>query len=586
MPNPYISLLKTAWKYARHERKKYLLVYVLFFLANVTFSLNPVLFGWFIGKIQQDSAHLPRYALMYASAYFTIKLVEWCLHGPARIMERQLAFNLSRNFLRERYHQALHLPVKWHQDNHSGSVINRIRKAYESLKEFFERGFMYLHAVCKLLFSMIAMLYFSPLYGSIGIVMGVLCMWLLLRFDRPFIKTLNEMNEREHVVSATLFDSLSNIMTVITLRLEKSMENGLLAKVQRIWPPFRKNTVINEWKWFVAEMVIALIYCVIAIGYTFQHWVPGEVFQVAGLVMLLGYVNQFTSVFQDAAWQYTDVVQFNTAVETATNISDAYTQHHRPDAAPELPANWKKITISDLNFSHLAAYDDGHAPQSLHELHIFIEKGKKVALIGESGSGKSTLLAILRGLYEPEQGTVLTVDGGPLPLASLNESVTLFPQEPEIFENTIEYNVTLGLPFSSEEVLAVCESAHFSEVVDMLPQGLASDIREKGVNLSGGQKQRLALARGILAARDSEVILLDEPTSSVDPKTEAMIYDKMFEAFTDKAVISAMHRLHLLPQFDYIYVLNQGRVVAEGTFHYLRNNSPAFQELWKHQENK
>lgn len=586
MPNPYISLLKTAWKYARKQRKKYLLVYLLFFLSNVTFSLNPLLFGWFIGKIQQDSTHLPRYAIMYVGAYFTIKFVEWCFHGPARIMERQLAFNLSRNFLQERYHQALHLPVKWHQDNHSGAVINRIRKAYESLKEFFERGFMYLHAICKLLFSMLAMLYFSPLYGTIGIAMGVFCMWILIRFDRPFIKTLNEMNEREHVVSATLFDSLSNIMTVITLRLEKSMENGLLGKVQRIWPPFRKNTIINEWKWFVAEMVISLIYCVIAIGYIFQHWVPGEVFYVAGLVMLLGYVNQFTSVFQDAAWQYTDVVQFNTAVETAANIREAYLQHHRPDAAPELPANWQKIDIRELSFSHLVAYDDTHAPQSLHDLHLQIEKGKKIALIGESGSGKSTLLALLRGLYEPEQSTILTVDGGPLPLATLNESVTLFPQEPEIFENTIEYNVTLGLPFSAEEVLAVCESAHFSEVVNMLPQGLASDIREKGVNLSGGQKQRLALARGILAARDSQVILLDEPTSSVDPKTEAMIYDKMFAAFADKAIISSMHRLHLLPQFDYIYVLSHGRVVAEGTFHYLRYNSTAFQELWKHQENK
>ncbi|HEY9256749.1 MAG TPA: ABC transporter ATP-binding protein, partial [Chitinophaga sp.] len=74
MPNPYISLLKTAWKYARHQRKKYLLVYLLFFLANITFSLNPVLFGWFIGKIQQDAAGLPRYAFMYAGAYFALKL--------------------------------------------------------------------------------------------------------------------------------------------------------------------------------------------------------------------------------------------------------------------------------------------------------------------------------------------------------------------------------------------------------------------------------------------------------------------------------------------------------------------------------
>lgn len=586
MPNPYVSLLKTAWKYARKERKKYLLVYFLFLMANVIFSLNPVLFGWFIGSIQRDSAHLPRYTMIFGAAYFELKFLEWCFHGPARVMERHLAFNLSRNFLQERYHQALHLPVKWHQDNHSGAVINRIRKAYEALKEFFERGFMYLHAICKLLFSMIAMLYFSPLYGSIGIALGVLCIWIVLRFDRPFIRTLNEINEGEHLVSATLFDSLSNIMTVITLRLEKSMENGLLAKIKRIWPPFRKNTVINEWKWFVAEMMISLIYCVIAIGYVFQHWVPGEIFYVAGLVTLLGYVNQFTSVFQDVAWQYTDVVQYNTAVDTAGNISDAYTQHHRADAAPELPVDWQQITISSLSFSHTATYEDNAAPQRLHDLHILVEKGKKIALIGESGSGKSTLLAILRGLYEPEPGVMIQVNGAALPLATVNESVTLFPQEPEIFENTIEYNITLGLPFQPDEIMAVCSSAHFSEVVEMLPQGLASDIREKGVNLSGGQKQRLALARGILAARNSQVILLDEPTSSVDPKTEAMIYEKMFQAFSDKAIISAMHRLHLLPQFDYIYVLDQGRIVSEGTFHYLRANSAAFQELWRHQENK
>jgi ABC-type multidrug transport system fused ATPase/permease subunit len=121
-------------------------------------------------------------------------------------------------------------------------------------------------------------------------------------------------------------------------------------------------------------------------------------------------------------------------------------------------------------------------------------------------------------------------------------------------------------------------------VIRQLPKGLESDIREKGVNLSGGQKQRLALARGILAARESQVVLMDEPTSSVDPKTEALIYEKMFRAFADKAIISSMHRLHLLTRFDYIYVLQSGRIVDEGSFDKLLNNSPVFQELWKHQE--
>lgn len=584
MSNPYIALLRTAWHYARHEKRKYVLIYTLFFFANVIFSMNPILFGWFIGKIQQNTQQVFYYALLYAITYFGLKLVEWSFHGPARIMERQLAFNLSRNFLQERYHQALHLPVKWHQDHHSGSTINRIRKAYEALKEFFDKGFMYVHALAKLVFSVIAMLYFSPLFGCIGILLGAGTIWVIMKFDKPFIKTLDEVNEREHVVSSTLFDSLSNIMTVITLRLEKSMESGLLSKVQLIARPFRKNAMINEWKWFVADMMVTLIYVVIAAGYVYQNWEPGNVFPVAGLVTLLGFVNQFTTVFHDVAWQYTEIVQFNTHVETARNIEKAYQEQHRPDEPTDLPDDWQTIEIRNLSFSHRNQYDSNHAPQSLHNLHLTIGRGKRIALIGESGSGKSTLLSLLRGLYNPETGMQLLVDGKPFTLATINETVTLFPQEPEIFENTIAYNITLGLPFTDQEIMEVSESAHFTDVIHHLPKGLESDIREKGVNLSGGQKQRLALARGILAARESELVLLDEPTSSVDPKTEAMIYQKMFTAFENKALISSMHRLHLLYQFDYIYVLRQGRIVAEGTFEYLREHSPIFQELWKHQK--
>jgi ATP-binding cassette subfamily B protein len=277
-------------------------------------------------------------------------------------------------------------------------------------------------------------------------------------------------------------------------------------------------------------------------------------------------------------------MQFNTYVQTASVISEAYAEQHRADLPGSLPEDWKDITLEHLNFSHRESYDSRQQAQGLHDLHIHIQRGRKIALIGASGSGKSTLLSLLRGLYVPEAGFQLTVDGKLQPLERINEAVTLFPQEPEIFENTLAYNVTLGLPFSEEEILQVCESAHFTEVIQQLPEGLNTDIREKGVNLSGGQKQRLALARGILAARDSDLVLLDEPTSSVDPRTEAMIYEGLFRAFSDKAIISSMHRLHLLVHFDYVYVLHQGRVVDEGTFTHLLENSATFQELWKHQK--
>jgi ATP-binding cassette subfamily B protein len=102
MANPYISLLRTAWHYARGERKKYVLVYAMFAFENVIVAMNPILLGWFVGLIQRDTTRVFHYALLYGGCFVALKFLQWCLHGPARVMERVLAFNLSRNFLQER----------------------------------------------------------------------------------------------------------------------------------------------------------------------------------------------------------------------------------------------------------------------------------------------------------------------------------------------------------------------------------------------------------------------------------------------------------------------------------------------------
>lgn len=585
--NPYISMLLTSWKYAYQERPRYVLIYLMFGASNVIDALQPLIWGWLINELQQKGAKVLQSAWIYIALYMIIHLSSWFFHGIGRIKERKLAFNISRNFLQELYHKTLHLPVKWHQDNHSGATINRVRKAYDALKEFFENGFMYINALAKFGFSFIAMLYFSPLYGSIAIALGFFAIFLIVQFDKPFIKALEETNEKEHAVSSNLFDSLSNIITVITLRLEKRMESGLMQKIQDIFQPFRRKILINEWKWFFVDLVVALIYCTILGGYIHQTYLPGQVFLVGGLITLIMFVERFTSVFHDIAWQYTQIVSFHTNVQTASNITDAYDRWHLPESTEKLPKNWKSIHLKHLNFQH--ELDETPAENvfrpGLNDLEIEFARGRKVALIGESGSGKSTLLSLLRGLYPPQAGIEVWVDGEERNnLDLISSHVTLFPQEPEIFENTIEYNITLGLPFSATEIEHVCDTAHFGEVVQQLPGGLASNIREKGVNLSGGQKQRLALARGVLAARDSDIVLLDEPTSSVDPKTEMLIYEKMFAEFSDKAVLSSLHRLHLLTFFDYVYILQDGKVIDQGTFEYLRHNSPIFQDMWKHQE--
>jgi ABC-type bacteriocin/lantibiotic exporter with double-glycine peptidase domain len=249
------------------------------------------------------------------------------------------------------------------------------------------------------------MVYFAPMVGIIALILGIGIIWIIFLFDKPYIATLKEVNEKEHTLSSTLFDSLSNIITVITLRLEKRMEAVVMNRVGDIFPPYAKNVRINEWKWFVVDMLVGLIYSLILIGYMYQNYVPGQVFLIGGLVTLMSYVHNFTSVFHNIAWMYTDVVRYDTDVKTALNIIEAYDALEEEKKVEKLPANWQNIEIKDLNFLH---HKENEAIQKEKKMGLFdvgiqIKKGQKIAFIGKSGSGKSTLLALLRGLYQPLQ---------------------------------------------------------------------------------------------------------------------------------------------------------------------------------------
>lgn len=600
MQNPYFSLLQTAWRYAKGSRKLYLLIYVMFICANIVAAVNPFFYGWFVNSIQKNGFHVLSTVWLYGLGFLGLKLLEWCFHGPARVMERKLAFKISQNYLDDLYGKLIHLPAGWHKDHHSGSTINRLRKTYTALKDFFQSGFIYIASLMKFLISFGVMFYFSPLFGCVAVVLGSLTLFVIVKFDKPFVAALKEVNEADHKVSSSLFDSLSNILTVITLRLEKRVHTGLMEKLTAVYPPFKKFVSINEWKWFSAQMLVALIYVVMIVGYVYQHAVPGKVFMLGGLVTLLGFVNQFTSVFNDFASQYTQIVQFHTDVESSKIIEVAFEQERRIISGKQLPANWNKVVITDLNYSHPVKAEEpttvnaqgilNTAPawkksHGLQQMHLTIPRGKRVALIGESGCGKTTLLGLLRGLYEPSKYAGLEVDGKDnISFGHIANEVTLFPQEPEIFEATFEYNITLGLPFEQQEIDHVCDITRLSPVLENLEGGAASMIQEKGVNLSGGQKQRLALARGVLAAHSSSIILMDEPTSAMDPKTEQEIYLNLFKEFEGKTVISTLHRLHLLEHFDYVYVLDKGRIVEEGSLGYLLENGEVFNRLWKHQQ--
>lgn len=578
--NPYISLLQTAWRYAEERRGRYLFIYGLFTINNIITSLIPIIWGLFINRLQVEGTDALAAAWWYIGAYLLIHFGGWAVHFPARIMERKLAFELSSRLLRDVYHKVVRLPLPWHRDHHSGDTINRLRKAYEALKNFFDMGFSYFQTLARMLIALVAIVIFSPVFGTIAVVMGIIFVAIILYFDRPYIEASRETNERENRLTAGLFDSLSNIITVITLRLGARMEKDMAQRIEHIFPSFRRQTQINEKKWFSSSTATALMYCIIIVGYVYTYWQPGEVFLIGGLVTLVGYVNQFTGVFSNLTGQYTQIVRYHTDVGSIAPILEAYRQGHRPELTQEpIPRNWQSLTIRNLSFSYAGA-DDG---PGLTDVNLDLGRGQRIALIGESGSGKSTILRALRGLY-PTLSLDLLLDGQRLTNpALLFEQTTLIPQEPEIFEDTIRNNLTLGLPFTDESIRMALHISAFDEVVRDLPDGLQTAMTERGVNLSGGQKQRLSIARGLLAAKGSTLLLLDEPTSSMDPRKEVAIYERLFAHCADNTIVSTLHRLHLLRYFDYVYMVGKGRIIAQGSFEDLLKGQPLFQRMWQHQ---
>ena len=231
------------------------------------------------------------------------------------------------------------------------------------------------------------------------------------------------------------------------------------------------------------------------------------------------------------------------------------------------------ISIQDLIF----AYDEKII---LQQLSFSIKKGEKVAFVGESGSGKSTLIKIFAGLLKSERGSILygNTELKDIYLESYYEHLTYISQDTPIFDGTIRENLMFGEEKTEEEILKVLNCVQLQELISNLEYGIDTKIGERGSNLSGGEKQRLALAR--LWFEDRDIIIFDEATSALDNLTEELVMKEVLQVCKDKTVITIVHRLNTIKEYDKIIVLKQGKIVEMGKFNELINNNGYFKKLY------
>ncbi|MBI2792213.1 MAG: ABC transporter ATP-binding protein [Gammaproteobacteria bacterium] len=575
---PYISLIQTVWHYGAKWRPAIIGYYLAFILAQASLSLSPYAFGRAIDVLQNFTADRLNDVIFWLCAGVGVLLLFWLFHGPARVVERKVALKIQQTFKLSLYEDMTRLPLKWHQDHHSGNTITRVNRSAASLYRFAGDQFIYIETIVRFLTSISFLLWISLPVGLISLFCCTVVLTMIVFFDRKLIPLYDTENEIENHVGAVLFDYISNMTTVLTLRLGELTHSNMFQRMMSIWPSFNKEVVLNEVKWFAMMTLLSIVQAGLLIGYVMHSLNATGAIMIGLVVMIFRYQWEINSVFQDLSMHLGEIVRMDTDVKGVQPILDDIQRLAHAPQGEATARQWHTIEINDLAFHHALGVGRG---QVFNKIDFKIKRGEKIALIGSSGGGKSTLLNLLCGLYTPSC-VQLKIDGVVFDsLEPLQAITTLIPQDPEIFENTIAFNVTMDLPAESEKIQQVIKLAGFSKVLQSLPSGLETDIREKGLNLSVGQKQRLALARGLFAARFSSLILMDEPTSSVDLPTEKEILSGVINAFPESAMIISLHRLHLLPNFDSVIMLEKGQIIASGPISELLINPGPVQDLWQ-----
>ena len=567
------KLYATLWRHAEGRRGKVVLFVVLLIAAQLVRLTIPWFFGEAVNALQTRGME----GIVQARNDLLLMLaavgVAWTMHGPARILERFTALVVRERFADALHAKALALPVRWHEQHHSGDTLHRMTRAATSLASFGQSQFIYLQNTVSVVGPIAALFVVSRATGAAALAGYAAIGFFVVRIDSIMVRLVREENRADRRYNSALVDCLGNIATVITLRLQAPMRRMLKSRLLDIFAPLRRNIVFNEVKWGGIDLMNGGMRTGLVALYAWLDWRQRGTISVGTAVMVHQYSQQVGNVVANMAMHWNDLVRQKTEVAEVDSI---LTSASRSFGSSVPPVDWREIRVEGVRFVHPGAPSGQPA---LDDVSVELRRGRRVALVGTSGAGKSSLLRILAGMVDADRISI-AVDGAPRPqLQHLGAISLLLPQDPAVFESSVRENVTMGLAYRQAEIDRACELAGFTSVIAQLPQGFETLISERGLNLSGGQKQRLALARGLLAAKDVGLVLLDEATSSVDATTEAEIYDRVMAAFAGACIVSSVHRLHLLRRFDTVLLLEQGRVIDSCTPDQLKQRRP---ELFAH----
>ena len=491
-------------------------------------------------------------------AYVVVAVIAYVAYRFQVVTISRIGENFLRDLRVKVFDHLQRLSMPFYDREKAGVVVSRMTSDIDSLQELVQMGLLMFVSNSLLLFASVVVL------GAVSWKLLLLCGLAVpfvvaasIRFQRESNTAYLDVRDGIGTTLSQMQEGISGVRVVQAFAREDVESSRFEEGNRRLYDAHMRSVKISAWYLPVIEIAgLATTAVAVGVGGWWVHQGDLTIGTVTFFVLTLS--NLFEPI-QQLSQLFNTVQSAGAGLKKLYGLLDTRVDVPERPGAVDLPRR-SAIEVRGVGF----AYGDG--TQVLHDVDLTIHPGERIALVGPTGAGKSTLAKLIARFYDPTAGSVSIggVDLRDATAASLRERLAVVPQEGFLFNGSLLENVRLARPEASDDdVVAAMESIGILDRFAVLPDGLATEVRERGSRFSAGEKQLVSLARAALA--DPDILVLDEATSSLDPGTEAIVEDAMERLANGRTTIVIAHRLTTAARADRVAVVADGHLAEVGT---------------------
>ncbi len=567
------------WPKGRPELRRRIITALAFVLLakGVTLAL-PFAYKHAVDAMTGPANEAVMVALALVLAYGLGRFTGVTFDNLRNIAFERVGQEATLNLAQDVFRRLHNLSLRFHLSRRTGEITKIIERGTKSIDSML---YFLLFNIAPTAIELIAVgviFYINfgwELVAATGLTV-VLYIYVTRRITEWRTKLRREMNELDGKALHRAVDSLLNYETVKYFgaepREEARYNNAAHAYAEAAIKSENSLGLLNITQAFITNALMAG-----AMAFTVWGWSKGQL-TVGDLVFVNTYLLQLFRPLDMLGWVYRTIRQGLVDMGDMFKLMDTSVEVVDVPGAPALFIRNPSIQFEDVVFG----YEDDRT--ILHGLSFEVPAGSQIAIVGPSGAGKSTIARLLFRFYDPQAGRIL-IDGQDIAgvrQESLRAAIGIVPQDSVLFNDTIGYNIGYGSnEVSIDAIRRAAQGASILPFIEKLPQGLDTEVGERGLKLSGGEKQRVAIARTLV--KDPPILLLDEATSALDSRTEQEILKTLRRLSEQRTTIAIAHRLSTIADADQILVLDQGRLAEQGSHMELLARNGLYAEMWARQ---